>query len=150
VIFLDEPMSGLDPIGRKEIRDLILRLRGEGKTVFMNTHILSDVELLCDRVAILVAGRIRYEGAPHELLEGTEREADVVAARVGPDTVVALEERCGARLRGHGDKLEIRVKEKSLQELLAMLLAARAEIVSVTPQRDSLEQIFLSAVEGRR
>jgi ABC-2 type transport system ATP-binding protein len=150
VIFLDEPMSGLDPIGRKEIRDLILRLRHEGKTVFMNTHILSDVELLCDRVAILVAGRIRYEGAPHELLEGTERETDVVAARVAPDTVVALEERCGARLRGHGDQIEIRVKEKSLQELLGMLLAARAEIVSVTPQRDSLEQIFLSAVEGRR
>ena len=135
VIFLDEPMSGLDPIGRKEIRDLILRLRGEGKTVFMNTHILSDVELLCDRVAILVAGRIRYEGAPHELLEGTERETEVVAARVGADTVVALEERCAARLRGHGDKVEIRVPEKSVQELLSLLLASGADVLSVTPQR---------------
>ena len=63
VVFLDEPMSGLDPIGRKEVRDLILRLRAEGKTVFMNTHILSDVEMLCDRVAIIVRGRIRFEGA---------------------------------------------------------------------------------------
>ena len=63
VVFLDEPMSGLDPIGRKEIRDLILRLHAEGKTIFMNTHILTDVEMLCDRVAIIVKGRIRYEGA---------------------------------------------------------------------------------------
>src|SRR4029453_16339413 len=104
---LDEPMSGLDPIGRKEIRDVILRLRSEGRTVFMNTHILSDVELLCDRVAILVGGRIRYQGAPHELLHEPARETEVVAARVGPEAVVALEERCRARLRGHGDKLEI-------------------------------------------
>jgi ABC-2 type transport system ATP-binding protein len=150
VIFLDEPMSGLDPIGRKEIRDLILRLRSEGKTVFMNTHILSDVELLCDRVAILVGGKIRYQGAPHELLDESSRETEVVASRVGPETVVALEERCGARLRGHGDKVEIRAPEKAVSELLAMLLAADAEIISVTPQRESLEQIFLSAVEGRR
>jgi len=64
--------------------------------------------------------------------------------------VVALEERCGARLRGHGDKVEIRAPEKAVSELLAMLLAADAEIISVTPQRESLEQIFLSAVEGRR
>ncbi|HEX5068002.1 MAG TPA: ABC transporter ATP-binding protein [Myxococcota bacterium] len=150
VIFLDEPMSGLDPIGRKEIRDLILRLRGEGKTVFMNTHILSDVELLCDRVAILVGGRIRYQGAPHELLDEAARETEVVASRVGPDAVVALEERCGARLRGHGDKVEIRVAEKQVGELLSLLLAAGATVISVTPQRESLEQIFLSAVEGRR
>ena len=150
VIFLDEPMSGLDPIGRKEIRDLILRLRSEGKTVFMNTHILSDVELLCDRVAILVGGKIRYQGAPHELLDESSRETEVVASRVGPETVVALEERCGARLRGHGDKVEIRAPEKAVRELLAMLLATGAEIISVTPQRESLEQIFLSAVEGRR
>src|SRR5262249_21982741 len=65
VVFLDEPMSGLDPIGRKEIRDLIRRLQAEGKTVFMNTHILSDVEMLCDRVAIIVQGEIRCEGSGH-------------------------------------------------------------------------------------
>jgi len=150
VVFLDEPMSGLDPLGRKEIRDLILRLRGEGRTVFMNTHILSDVELLCDRVAILVEGSMRYEGAPHELLEGAQRETEVVASRVEPETASALEERFGARLRGHGDRIEIRVAEKSVQELLAALVAARAEVLSVTPLRASLEDIFLSAVEGRR
>jgi len=116
----------------------------------MNTHILSDVELLCDRVAILVGGKIRYQGAPHELLDEAARETEVVASRVGPDSVVALEERCGARLRGHGDKVEIRVAEKQVAELLSLLLAGGATVISVTPQRESLEQIFLSAVEGRR
>ena len=78
-------MSGLDPIGRKEVRDLILRLRSEGKTVFMNTHILSDVEMLCDRVAIIVRGRIQFEGATHEFLAGGEPEADVVLAGLSPE-----------------------------------------------------------------
>jgi ABC-2 type transport system ATP-binding protein len=150
VVFLDEPMSGLDPIGRKEIRDLILRLRAEGKTVFMNTHILTDVEMLCDRVAILVDGQIRYEGAPHEFLEGSDRETDIVATRIGAEIAAVVEERCGARLRGQGDRVEIRVSEKSVQEVLSLLLGARVEVLSVTPHRASLEQIFLSAVQESR
>ena len=150
VVFLDEPMSGLDPIGRKEIRDLILRLRGEGKTVFMNTHILTDVEMLCDRVAILVEGRIRYEGAPHEVLEGTERETDLVVDRLDPETAALLQEQSGVRLRGQGSRFEIRMPEKAVQEILALLVQARAEVLSVTPHRASLEQIFLSTVEGSR
>ena len=150
VVLLDEPMSGLDPIGRKEIRDLVLRLRAEGKTVFMNTHILSDVEMLCDRVAILVGGRLRYEGAPQSILAGSERETEVVTASLGADLALSLEESFGVRLRASGDRVEIRVAEKRVQELLAALLAARAEVLSVAPQRASLEEIFLSAVEGSR
>src|SRR5690348_18306285 len=68
LVVLDEPMSGLDPIGRKEIRDLILELRTEGKTVLFSTHILSDVELLCDRVAIVVGGKLRDSGPLDQLL----------------------------------------------------------------------------------
>src|SRR5690606_456143 len=94
VVFLDEPMSGLDPIGRKEIRDLILRLHHEGKTVFMNTHILSDVETICDRVAIIVKGVIRYEGRIASFL-GDELENDVVLARVPAALAAALEQRFG-------------------------------------------------------
>ena len=98
VVFLDEPMSGLDPVGRKEIRDLILKLRAEGKTVFMNTHILSDVELACDRVAIIARGRIVHEGAidafeggrPLELAGPGIRETIKVAPQGLPDTFVAL------------------------------------------------------------
>ena len=93
-------MSGLDPIGRKEIRDLVLRLRAGGKTVFMNTHILSDVEMLCDRVAILVAGRIRYEGVPQQILAGSERETEVVITGLAPELALQLESAREAALAG--------------------------------------------------
>ncbi|CAG0975146.1 putative ABC transporter ATP-binding protein YxlF [Myxococcaceae bacterium] len=145
VVFLDEPMSGLDPIGRKEIRDLILRLHAEGKTVFMNTHILSDVELLCDRVAIIVKGAIRYEGRIEEFLGVDERSTDVVLSRVDPGLAAALEERFGA-IGGRGELVEVRVAEKEVRELLDRALGAGANVVSVTPHRASLESIFLSAV----
>jgi ABC-2 type transport system ATP-binding protein len=147
VVFLDEPMSGLDPIGRKEIRDLILRLQAEGKTVFMNTHILSDVEMICSRVAIIVKGRIRYEGCIDQFLSSGERESDVVLARMTPELANELEEGLGGRLRGLGERTEIRVAEKQLGEALEKALRAGAEVVSVVPHRASLESIFLSAVE---
>jgi len=150
VVFLDEPMSGLDPIGRKEVRDLILRLRSEGKTVFMNTHILSDVEMVCDRVAIIVRGRIRFEGATHECLAGGEPEADVALARLSPEAAATLEEGFQARWRGVDDRIELRVAEKRVNPLLRAAIAAGAEVVSVIPHRTSLESIFLSAVEEDR
>lgn len=146
VVFLDEPMSGLDPVGRKDVRDLILRLRTQGKTVFMNTHILSDVEMLCDRVAIIVAGRIRYEGAIDEFLEAGEPEADLVLARLPAETAIELEERFGARLRGHGERIELRIAEKDASPAMQIALNAGAEVVSSIPHRVSLESIFLSAV----
>jgi ABC-2 type transport system ATP-binding protein len=149
VVFLDEPMSGLDPIGRKEIRDLILRLRTEGKTVFMNTHILSDVEMVCDRVAIIVEGRIRYEGAIEDFLEGGEQQTDLVISGLRSDVAERFEERYGAVLRGHGERIEVRVAEKRVSEVLRAALDGGAEVLAVTPHRVSLESIFLSAVEGR-
>jgi ABC-2 type transport system ATP-binding protein len=147
IVFLDEPMSGLDPIGRKEIRDLILRLNREGKTIFMNTHILSDVEMLCHRVAILVKGRIRFEGAIDEL-PSDGRGADVVLTGVPPDAVAVMEERLGARLHGRGERIEVRVEEKQVSDVLRIALAEGAEVLSVTPHRVSLETIFLSAVSA--
>ncbi len=150
VVFLDEPMSGLDPIGRKEIRDLILRLRSEGKTVFMNTHILSDVETLCDRVAIIVSGRLRYEGAIEDFLEAGERETDLVLAGLPAEAGAQLEGRFGARLRGLGERIELRVPAKSVGEVLGYALGAGATVVSVTPHRVSLESIFMTAVESER
>jgi len=148
VVFLDEPMSGLDPIGRKEIRDLILRLRSEGKTVFMNTHILSDVEMVCDRVAIIVRGEISYSGATESFHAGTARHTDVVLSGLPAELEETFQERFKPKLRGHGERIELRVAEKNLNPLLQMALAGGAEVVSVTPHRVSLESIFLSAVEG--
>ncbi len=146
VVFLDEPMSGLDPIGRMEVRELILRLRSEGKTVFMNTHILPDVEMVCDRVAIIVNGRIRHEGAIDSFLGEGEPEADLVLAAVPAEVPTRLEQDFGATLRGHGDRLEVRVREKHVQDVLSAALAAGAQVVSVTPPQVSLESVFLHAV----
>jgi len=146
VVFLDEPMSGLDPIGRKEIRDLIRRLQAEGKTVFMNTHILSDVEMLCDRVAIIVQGEIRFEGSAHALLADDERDAEVVLTGVGPALAERLAERFGDAVRGLGERVEVAIGQKRVGELLSEALAAGAQVVSVAPRRASLESIFLSAV----
>jgi ABC-2 type transport system ATP-binding protein len=147
VVFLDEPMSGLDPVGRKEVRDLILRLRAEGKTVFMNTHILSDVEMVCDRVAIIVGGQIRYEGAIDHFLGAGEPEADLVLANVPAEAAVELEERFGAQLRGHAGRIELRISEKDTSAALRVALEAAAEVISVTPHRVSLESVFMAAVE---
>ena len=146
VVFLDEPMSGLDPIGRKEIRDLILRLRGEGKTIFMNTHILSDVELVCDRVAIIARGRIVHEGAMDEFLGSGERQSDVVLGGMPSSLAAALEEGFGARLQPVADRVEVLVREKDVDAVLRAALEAGATVVSLTPHRVSLESVFLSAV----
>jgi ABC-2 type transport system ATP-binding protein len=139
-------MSGLDPLGRKEIRDLILRLRRDGKTVFMNTHILSDVEMVCDRVAIIVKGKIRYEGRIEDFIASDNQRADVVLARVPAELPARLEEQLGAELRPHGEQLEARVHEKAINDVLRAALEAGADVLSVTPVRVSLESIFLSAV----
>jgi len=148
VVFLDEPMSGLDPIGRVEIRDLILRLRAEGKTVFMNTHILHDVEMVCDHVAIIVDGRIRHEGGVEDVVTGAGEQVDVVIANLRADAALELEERFSARFRGMGERVELRVAEKAVNDVLRLALDASGEVISVSPHRVSLESFFLSAVEA--
>ncbi len=152
VLFLDEPMSGLDPVGRKEVRDLILQLRDAGKTVFMNTHILSDVEMLCDRVAIIVAGRIRHIGQIQGFIDSSRhggdsgRVCDVVLSNLSPELAVRLEEGFGQELRGLSERVELRVSDKDVDSLLQIALQAGGRVVSVTPHHASLEEIFLQAV----
>ena len=149
VVFLDEPMSGLDPIGRKEVRDLILRLRSEGKTVFMNTHVLSDVEVVCDRVAIIVKGEIRYQGRIAEFLRDDQHQSDILMSSIDPETAQQLEERFGAQLQGRGEHMELRVREKDIGEVVRRVLDCGGKLIAVTPHRVSLEQIFLSTVEEK-
>ena len=137
VVFLDEPMSGLDPLGRVEIRDLILSLRAEGKTVFMNTHILPDVESICDRVAIIVKGRIRHQGQIEDFLPTDRRETDVLISSLPPETAEELGERFDLEMRGLGERLELRVGEKDVSGVLDAVMRVGAEVVSVTPRRNS-------------
>ncbi len=146
IVFFDEPMSGLDPIGRKEIRDVILSLRAAGKTVFMTTHILHDVEMTCDRVAIIVKGQIRYEGGIEDFLPDSTVPTDVVLAHLPSGVAERIEESLDVEMRGHGDRVELTVPEKKIREVLTAALDGGAEIVSVTPHRNSLEEVFLNAV----
>ena len=148
VVFLDEPMSGLDPLGRKEIRDLILSLRADGKTVFMNTHILPDVEMICDRVAIIVKGQIRHQGRIEDFLPETGRKTDIVLGSLPPEIADQLNERFDLEMRGLGERVELHVAEKDVHNVLDSVMSAGAEVVSVTPQRNSLEDVFLDAVRA--
>lgn len=162
LVVLDEPMSGLDPSGRKEVRDLISELRDQGKTVFFSSHILTDVESVADRVAIIARGQLQTEGPPSELVASTTISVDVTVRVAGlSDAVVAtLTERSPGKSRRVGDDLSISLAADA--DIDAWLAAARndgARVVSVTPRHESLEDLFLrhigsadksaAAMEGR-
>ena len=148
VVFLDEPMSGLDPIGRREVRDLIAALRQEGKTVFMCSHILSDIEVLCDRVAILKRGRLDQVGYLDELRQQ-------IAGRSGVEIVISgLDEATFKPQLPPGNEFlltttptGLRVEvgdEKDVDAVIAALRKAGGKLVSVQPLRQSLEELFLN------
>ena len=146
VVFFDEPMSGLDPIGRKEIRDVILSLRAAGKTIFMTTHILHDVEMICDQVAIIVKGAIRHQGCIEDFLPNSTVSTDIVLSRLPADAAATLEEEFSVEMRGLGERIELTVLEKQVSEVLEVALASGAQVISVTPHRSSLEEVFMNAV----
>jgi ABC-2 type transport system ATP-binding protein len=153
VVFLDEPMSGLDPIGRREIREVILALRAAGKTVFMNTHILSDVEMICDRVAIIVKGAIRQQGPIADLVGDATRASQIVVAGLSADAAHEIEAGHGTLLPASGDHVEIHAADKHVEDVLRAVLRSGGRVLSVAPLRPSLEEVFMAAVaaaeEGR-
>lgn len=144
LIILDEPMSGLDPIGRKEVRDLILSLRDQGKTVFFSTHIVSDVEMICDRVGILAKGRMVASGRIEDLVnEHVAQSVEVVCDGVVGDDLPVI--KCKAvRILQRGERcLMILPGQDHLEEVLSTLRHAGGKLVSVIPHKGSLEEIFL-------
>ncbi len=149
VVILDEPMSGLDPIGRKDVRDIILRLRAEGRTVLFSSHIIPDMEMLCDRVGILLHGRLVRVGRLDELL-GTEVESiEMVVVGLSPKAVDAV----GACAAGapllHGERTLFRFRnEADADKALRQALAAGGRIVALAPQKRSLEELFLAEVRS--
>ncbi|MFQ5926340.1 MAG: ABC transporter ATP-binding protein [Terriglobia bacterium] len=142
VMFLDEPVLGLDPVGRREFRDLILDLRERGKTIFLSTHILPDVEMLCDRVAILNQGRLHGLGTLDEILAIQVEATEVLLAQVSAALLGELR-RLGGQVGFTGNKVSIRVRdETALDAVLDLQRRHRARLVSVTPLRRSLEDYF--------
>jgi ABC-2 type transport system ATP-binding protein len=143
IVFLDEPMSGLDPVGRREVRDLISSLRDEGKTVFMCSHILSDIEVLCDNVAILKAGRLAHAGSLNELRARETSLVEVIAS--GAEAQVLKQNLAiDAEVTTTPSGLRIEVSdEKDVDEVIAALRKVEGKLVSVQPVRQSLEDLFL-------
>ena len=155
VIFLDEPMSGLDPLGRREVRSLILELRDQGRTVFFSSHILSDAEALCSRVAVVAGGRLAATGRLSDMLAFEIRGWELVIADLRPEVL--------ARIAGQVQRAtEISPQRYALElplqvppeRLLADLTATGARLVSLNPIRDTLEDFFVRRVaefgEGAR
>jgi len=147
VVFLDEPMSGLDPVGRREVRDIILDLKKNGRTVFFSTHILSDAEMLCDRVAVLAGGRLQGVGAPEEIMSLEVHAMDILfeprAGRVLPAVLAD-------RVTHIGGRCHIAVPEAELYAALDELKNCDAKILSVSPVRPTLEDYFLRLVGNER
>jgi ABC-2 type transport system ATP-binding protein len=140
IVFLDEPMSGLDPVGRREVRDLILQLKSEGKTVFFSTHILSDAEALCDRVAVLHKGELRGIGSVLELTHRGRGTVEVIwegAASLG--AVAAL----GVEVQAAGEVMRTIVAEQQLDPVIEAVRRNRGRLVSVNPVRGTLEDYFV-------
>ena len=146
VVFLDEPMSGLDPLGRREVRDVIVSMKDQGVTVFFSSHILPDVEALCDRVAILRKGRLQAVGALEEILTMKIEAHEIILTRVRPEDTDRLRSMCET-LSTIGDRLHLRASSsRQVQQILAHALANDAELISVNPVRPSLEDYFLHEV----
>jgi ABC-2 type transport system ATP-binding protein len=143
LLILDEPMSGLDPVGRKEVRDIIFAERDRGRTVFFSTHILSDVEAMCDRVAILREGKVVESGALRQLLRGDVLGTEVVLADASDALVGALAKK-GHAIARRPDLVVVEIDgEAGVGEVLSDALKAGAQVVEVSRKRETLEDLFL-------
>jgi len=143
LVILDEPMSGLDPVGRREVRDIILELKNDGKTILFSTHILSDAEMLCDRVGVIAGGKLRGVGAPGSIVGvqsvGMEIVFEIAEGRQLAETIRAKVAKSGANYR-------ITVSEAELYETLEQLRATGAKVISVTQVKPTLEDFFMELV----
>ncbi|MBW1832181.1 MAG: ABC transporter ATP-binding protein [Deltaproteobacteria bacterium] len=147
LLILDEPMSGLDPIGRKEVRDLLLEQRERGKTLLFTSHILSDVEELCDRVVIMQQGKITSEGRVHDLVETAGRRVEVRLSGASHALKDALSSR-GAILDYDGGHLTLEVEgQNAVDEIIRVSNAAGARLDAMIPERQTLEKLFLQSTK---
>src|SRR5712692_3200711 len=145
VVFFDEPMSGLDPMGRREVRDLMEQLKHEGKTVFFSTHILSDAEALCDRVAIIHLGELRGVGAVAELTSSVHGKVELVwQGTAVPASLRAL----GAECHVTGDTVRAVLSEVDQDAAIEVLRRERLQLISLIPVRASLEDYFVQKLKS--
>jgi ABC-2 type transport system ATP-binding protein len=147
LIILDEPMSGLDPIGRREVRDIILELKKAGKTILFSTHILPDAEMLCDRVGVIVGGKLQGVGVPGEIVGIAAQNMEILftLGAGGGANLASL-----TKATRTGDRYRLEIAESDLYTVLDQLRGAGAKIVSVAQVKPSLEEYFMHLVAADR
>ncbi len=146
LIFLDEPLSGLDPVGRKELRDIILQLKEKGKTIFLSSHILQDIEMICDRVAILIDGQIINQGAIHDLISEKILFTEVVFSGVEPNKLEGF----GEFLSIYGGKIMLKIfEEDKTEQAIQLVHSMGGKIHSLIPRTETLESLFVNMVKQK-
>jgi ABC-2 type transport system ATP-binding protein len=147
LVIFDEPMSGLDPLGRREVRSLILKLRDRGCTVFFSSHVLSDAEALCSRVAILAKGRLMKSGRLSDMLDLQAQGWELVVGSVGEELAKQLEARARRMTRISPGRYTIELAlDPPPDRVVSEIAAAGATVVSLNPLRETLEDIFVEQV----
>jgi ABC-2 type transport system ATP-binding protein len=143
LLFLDEPLGGLDPLGRREIRDIIVGLKQDGRTVFICSHILQDIEMICDRVAIVVGGRILSRGRLQELIS-----EKIIFTEVTVSGLAAVDlEGLGEMVSSREDKILLKIfEDEKIDSLLARVYERKGKIHSLVPRTETLEDIFVEMV----
>jgi len=145
LLILDEPLGGLDPIGRKELRDIILEQKRRGKTVFLCSHILQDIEMICDRVAILVAGRIMSSGRLRDLVSEKIKFTEIEISGLKREELAGL----GESLAGQEGRILLKVVgEDKVDDVLSLVLSRKGRVHSLLPRSLTLEDLFLDTVKS--
>jgi ABC-2 type transport system ATP-binding protein len=146
LVLLDEPLGGLDPVGRKEMRDVIVKLKEEGKTVFLSSHILQDIEMICDRVAILVEGQIINQGPLQDLISEKVLFTEVTLSGVDLNDLGDLGEPYSAA----GERILLRVfDEDKIEEVFQRVKEKKGRIHTLIPRTETLEDLFVGAVKSK-
>ncbi len=145
VIVLDEPMSGLDPPGRKLVADLMLEMGDRGKTVFFSTHILHDVEVICDRIGIITHGRLRFCGSLADVISESFASYEIVLRKVSAEQLQNLLGK-GFSPGGFEDKVKVEVPKEDLAAFIASFVRQDTELVAIEPKRHTLEDFFMGFV----
>ncbi|NIM90918.1 MAG: ATP-binding cassette domain-containing protein [Candidatus Aminicenantes bacterium] len=144
LVLLDEPLGGLDPLGRKEMRDIIARLKQEGKTVFLSSHILQDIEMICDRVAIIINGQIHSQGTLHDLVSEKILFTEIILSGLKSNELKSL----GERFSYLGEKTLLKVfEEDKIDTIIDLVQKKNGKIHSLIPRTQTLEDLFVGMVK---